>query len=219
MRRTLAVVGFLLIVVGLGWSFRSYTEARPLSITPSPQPVVTTPSTTESLPLAVPAVPAIPSLETPTPSTAPQPAEGAVPSWLSIPSIGIDESIMPQGLTDGVIEPPSGQTIWYNGSPMPGQPGISVIAGHVQWGPTPDNFWRLNEVPDGSPFTIQYSDGTVTSWVTVSQRSELKEEVQADLEVWGGSETPVVVLITCDKDSPVVDHHHTNNLVVFARPA
>lgn len=102
---------------------------------------------------------------------------------------------------------------------MPGQPGISVIAGHVQWGPTPDNFWRLNEVPDGSPFTIQYSDGTVTSWVTVSQRSELKEEVQADLEVWGGSETPVVVLITCDKDSPVVDHHHANNLVVFARPA
>lgn len=218
MRRALAVVGFLLIVVGLSWSSRSYTEARPLLITSSPQPVVTTPSAPEPLPTARPAVPATPALETPTP-IAVQPAEGAVPSWLSIPAIGIDESVMPQGLTNGKVDPPPGQTIWYNESPVPGHSGTSVFVGHVQWGPTPDNFWRLNEVPDGSPFTITFSDGTVTSWVTVSQLSQSKDDLQNNQEVWVGNEAPVVALITCDKDSPVEDHHHTHNLVVFARPA
>lgn len=102
---------------------------------------------------------------------------------------------------------------------MPGQPGSSVIAGHVQWGPTPDNFWRLNEVPDGTPFTITYSDGTITSWVTVTKRSELKDDLRHDGEVWDERETPVVVLITCDKNSQIVEGHFASNLVVFAQPA
>ena len=229
MRRLLFVVGIGLVIVSL--SMGMYPRVKdwlsPTSMPPQPVVASSHVSSDSPSPMVAPttspttAAPVLPSSAAVPPVV--QPAESATPAWLSIPSIGIDESIAPMGLnSQGVLEPPSGQTIWYNGSPKPGQVGVSLIAGHVQWGPTPDNFWRLSTVPDGSSFTIKYSDGTVTNWVTVSHKSELKEDVQRDQAVWGGSETPVVVLITCDKDlvrSPVVNHHHTNNWLVFARPA
>jgi len=91
----------------------------------------------------------------------------------------------------------------------------------VQWGSQPDTFWRLADVPDGASFSIRYSDGTVLKFVVINRKSELKTDVQHDPAVWGASATPVVVLITCDRDpkrSHLVNHHYTNNWLVFARP-
>lgn len=139
--------------------------------------------------------------------------------WLSIPSVSIDESLVPMGLTaGGEIEPPQRQTIWYTGSPRPGSAGISVIAGHVEFD-GPDNFWRLNEVRPGASIQIRYSDGARLSFVVTNRRSQLKTDVQNNTAVWGGSASPVLVLITCDKSSPVVSHHHLNNFLVWAAPA
>lgn len=118
----------------------------------------------------------------------------------------------------GEIEPPPGQTIWFTGSPKPGKPGISVLEGHVEYG-GPDTFWKLDEVPEGALITIGYSDGTSVRFVVTHKYSQLKTAVQRNPEVWGTSKTPKLVLVTCDKRSPVVNHHHLNNFLVFASPA
>lgn len=122
------------------------------------------------------------------------------------------------GLTSaGVVEPPPHQTIWYTGSVKPGRAGISVIAGHVTYA-GPDDFWLLDEVAVGAHLTIRYSDGTSQNLRVTDKASATKLALQKDPRVWGTSRTPVVALITCDRNSPVIGHHHTNNFVVWAVP-
>ncbi len=218
MRRLLAVAGFVLVVVGLvgtsphvaGWLSPTSMPPQPVAAStyqPSDSPSSTTPTTTSP-----PKTPAIQPVV--------QPVASATPAWLSIPSIGIDESIAPMGLTSrGELEPPPGQTIWFDRSAKPGRPGVALIAGHVQWGSQPDNFWRLIDLPDGAPFSIRYSNGAVVKFKVASHKSELKTDVQGDQQVWGRSVTPVVVLVTCDKKSRLVNHHYLKNLLVFAKRA
>ena len=45
-----------------------------------------------------------------------------------------------------------------------------------------------------------------------------KNELTTDQRVWGGSSTPIVVLVTCDINSPMVAGHHLNNFVVWTKP-
>ncbi len=226
MRKLLTVIGIVLTFVGLGWYFIAPVLQAPEPT--SPQSVVASshgPSYSSSptpTPTMSPSAASVLPTEITAPPPAVQPAEGAVPAWLSVPAIGIDESLIAMGLNAaGVIEPPQGQTIWYDQSPKPGSAGISVIAGHVQWSKTPDNFWRLSELANGSLFSVRYTDGTVIEFIVTASRSELKTDAQSDPAIWGESDTPVVVLVTCDKDlkrSPVINGHHTNNWFVFAKP-
>lgn len=212
MRRPLDVGGYVLLIVGLVLGIYPYVSGQLSPTSMPPQPVAA--SQYVGLDLR----PAPTRYKAPAIQPAVRPAPAATPVWLSIPYIGVDESIASVGLIQaGELEPPPAQTIWYNRSVRPGRPGISLIAGHVQWGASPDNFWRLIELPDGAPFSIRYSNGAVAHFVVVRHKSELKTDVQRDQAVWGSSATPVVVLITCDKTSPLVNHHYLDNLMVFAR--
>lgn len=168
----------------------------------------------------------------PTPSvteTSESPSSVAVPTQsacssggdlvsLSIPSVGIDDTLSPQGLNaQGELEPPPRNTIWYTGSPLPGKPGVSVIAGHDEWS-GPSNFWNLDEVQKGALVYVKCKGETQT-WQVTSSYSKLKTDAQHDTSVWnldGKITSPELVVITCDKHSPVVNHHHLNNFVVHA---
>lgn len=118
----------------------------------------------------------------------------------------------------GEINPPAHTTMWYTGSPRPGASGISVIAGHVTYD-GPDNFYNLDRAAIGSTITLKCSDGTTRALAVTNKASELKADVQRDARVWGHSASPVIAFITCDRSSPMIKGHHTNNYVVWARPA
>jgi LPXTG-site transpeptidase (sortase) family protein len=148
---------------------------------------------------------------------------------LSIPSVGINDTLSPQGLNaQGELEPPPRNTIWYTGSPLPGQPGVSVIAGHDEWS-GPSNFWSLNEVKNGALIYVKCK-GTVLTFEVKSSYKELKEDTDPkhkqhpqdamhDASIWnfdGSISSPELVVITCYKFSPVVNHHHLSNFVVHA---
>ncbi|MFK0647458.1 class F sortase [Dermacoccus sp. BD5] len=140
---------------------------------------------------------------------------------ISIPSIGLDHSIVPGGLNGGVLNPPSGviQQFTGYGRVTPGKPGISVLAGHVTYN-GPDVFYKLSSAPVGGRVTISYADGTHKDFVITSKASVDKNALQNDSRVWGASAAPVLALVTCDSSSGWVNaQHHTNNFVVWASPA
>lgn len=145
---------------------------------------------------------------------------GCVPQTLSVSSVGIDEeTVVPMGTNaQGQIYPPARTTMWYDKSPQPGADGISVIAGHVEYN-GPDEFYNLDEVSTGAPVTITCTNGKTIALRVSHKESILKTKLTTDQRVWGGSNTPVVALITCDRNSRVVDQHHLNNYVVWAVPA
>ena len=124
------------------------------------------------------------------------------------------------GLTNGVLNPPSGVIQQFTGYSRvtPGRPGIAVLAGHVTLN-GPDVFYRLSSVPVGARITISYSDGSHREFVVTNKASVDKQALQNDPRVWGASSTPTVALVTCDAASGWANaQHHTNNYVVWARP-
>lgn len=147
------------------------------------------------------------------------PGTGCVPTRVDVPSVGISEPIVAMGTnSQGQIYPPPRTTMWYDKSPQPGANGVAVVAGHVTYD-GPDDFYELDRVKNGASVTVRCSNGRVLSWKVSEKQSVLKTALQTDQRVWGGSSTPVVALITCDRASKVVNGHHLNNYVVWVRPA
>lgn len=152
-------------------------------------------------------------------SMAATPGKGCIPTRVDVPSVGITEPIVAMGTNaQGQIYPPAKTTMWYNKSPQPGAAGVSVVAGHVTYD-GPDDFYELDRVGMGAPVTIKCSNGRTMQWRVTAKQSVNKTALQTDARVWGGSSSPVVALITCDRQSPMSGGHYLNNYVVWVRPA
>lgn len=137
---------------------------------------------------------------------------------VTVASLGIDEPVVAQGLdAKGQLNPTPKQTVWHTGSPRPGERGISVIAGHVQ-NIVPDVFWELDKARPGDAIVVGCADGRVVPLSVTRTKSVDKVALQSDATVWGASDVPVVVLITCDRNSRVVNRHRVNNFVVWTQP-
>ncbi|SNC71860.1 LPXTG-site transpeptidase (sortase) family protein [Kytococcus aerolatus] len=143
----------------------------------------------------------------------------AAPTRLKIPSIGFDREVSEVGLTSkGTLNPPPGITGWYGKTVKPGENGVSVIAGHVTYGP-PDVFYHLPNVKVGEKFTMTDANGKEREWkVTVVEEID-KVALSKDSRIWGDSPTPKVALVTCDPDSPRTGGHSSINVFVLAEPA
>ena len=83
----------------------------------------------------------------------------------------------------------------------------------------PDVFWDLDRVGVGAEVTVACADGTTRALRVTRKASVAKTALQTDASVWGASSTPVVVLITCDRNSPIRNRHRVNNVVVWTAPA
>lgn len=155
-----------------------------------------------------------------TPTSVMPVGNGCVPARLSVSSVGIDgEQVVAMGTNaQGQIYPPPKTTMWYDKSAQLGTSGRTVIAGHVTYD-GPDEFYDLDRVRTGAPVDITCTDGRHLTYTVTDKRSELKTKVTTDQQVWGGSSSPVLVLITCDKNSPLIGQHHLNNYLVWAEPA
>lgn len=147
-----------------------------------------------------------------------QSASVGTPVRLSMPSIDFDRSLTAMGVNaQGQISPPAGVTQWYDKSVVPGERGISVIAGHVTYD-GPDVFADLDRLDKGDVVTVDYSGGKSKRFRVYAEQAVGKKALQTDARVWGSSDTPVLALITCDAASRVVGRHHVSNYVVWAAP-
>jgi LPXTG-site transpeptidase (sortase) family protein len=165
---------------------------------------------------------AAPTLPAPTgPITAPVQQSSApvsLPVALTIPSIGVQTSLVHLGLTAaGALQVPPSTAVagWFTGSPRPGATGSAVIAGHIDSRAGPGVFFRLSSLRAGDEVYVRRADGTLAVFrvTTVSQYAKDKFPTAA---VYGATPDAELRLITCGGTFDYDTGSYLSNTVVYA---
>lgn len=169
-----------------------------------------------------------------TPGAAPATAPGAglpgpllatsLPVSISIPAIGVTSKLLYVGLNaDGTIQVPplndpplTNEAAWYKYSPAPGQPGPSIIEGHVDSASGgPSVFFRLGALKPGDLVDVTLNDRQVTVFTITAVRSYPKSQFPT-AAVYGFTDYAALRLITCGGSFDEQSGHYTSNIVAFA---
>jgi LPXTG-site transpeptidase (sortase) family protein len=123
-------------------------------------------------------------------------------SRLVIPSIDVDAGIVVVGVdASGAMGTPSNgwDVGWYDFSTVPGQPGNSVMTGHVDYYDVGAAvFWRLRDLGPGDDVQVHLSDGDgVVTYEVTGVESYAAGTAPVDAII-GPTADDVLTLITCD---------------------
>lgn len=143
-------------------------------------------------------------------------AAGSRPIRLDVPTVGIHVDLVELGLAaDGTLEVPAEpqRAGWFSGSPAPGQPGPSVIVGHVDSMAGPAVFHRLGELRAGSRVETVLESGQVAEFEITAVRSFPKSRFPTQA-VYGDTAASTLRLITCGNWNEETDEYD-DNVVVF----
>ncbi|HUY84978.1 MAG TPA: class F sortase [Candidatus Dormibacteraeota bacterium] len=140
--------------------------------------------------------------------------------YIRIPKLGVDARVTQVGVTNsGALGTPDNinDTAWYNASAKPGQPGATLIEGHVSSGTTAGVFYNLKALAPGDTIQVERGDGTVLNYQVVRTQAYAANNVDMQAAV-----TPVTAgrpglnLITCNGQvAPGADFNQ--RLIVFAQ--
>ena len=165
---------------------------------------------------------AAPTLPTPTGpiAAAPQQQSGQVslPVALTIPSIGVQTSLVHLGLTaQGTLQVPPTTSVagWYTGSPRPGAVGSAIIAGHIDSYAGPGIFFRLSSLRPGDRVYVRRADGTLAVFRVTVVRQFPKDSFPTSA-VYGATPDPELRLITCGGTFDPQLGSYLSNTVVYA---
>jgi LPXTG-site transpeptidase (sortase) family protein len=143
------------------------------------------------------------------------------PRYLKIPELNIEARIMAVGLTkDHAIGTPSDvyDTAWYDQSSLPGQPGVTLIDGHVSSWTTDGVFYHLNLLTAGDKITIQLGDNTSLNYTVV--KTQIYSNNDVDMNALLSPITQGVSglnLITCDGKVIKGTNEFNQRVVVYAK--
>jgi sortase (surface protein transpeptidase) len=138
------------------------------------------------------------------------------PVSLSIPAIGVHTTLMTLGLTStGALAVPTDTTQagWFTGSPVPGNPGPSVLAGHVDSTTGPAVFYKLSDLKPGDTIAVVLSDQSTVRFVVTMVESYAKTAFPTT-SVYGPVPDAELRVITCG--GAFSAGHYLNNVVVYA---
>ncbi|MFC7529878.1 class F sortase [Actinoplanes sp. GCM10030250] len=143
------------------------------------------------------------------------------PVRLEIPAIKLRTGLTAVGLNrDGTIEVPplraNAPAGWYRHSPTPGEPGPSVIIGHVDSAREgPAVFFRVRELRPGDTITVRRTDSTVARFTVTRVASYPKLDFPTS-EVYGPVDHPALRLVTCGGSFDRSRGSYRSNVVVYA---
>ncbi len=139
------------------------------------------------------------------------------PVRLLIPGIAVDAVVEARGL-DGQrnLETPrdSHEVAWYDQGPRPGQPGNSIINGHVNWWTGSAVFARLGELRPGDEVVVIRQDGSRASFKVSSRR--ILAATARDASLFAPSTASTLTLITCAGPWDLRSGSDTERLLVSA---
>ena len=145
-------------------------------------------------------------------------AQVSLPVTLTIPSIGVQTSLTPLGLTaSGTLQVPESTAVagWYTGSPRPGAVGSAVIAGHIDSRTGPGVFFRLSSLRPGERVYVRRADGTLAVFRVTAVRQFSKDSFPTSA-VYGPAPDPEVRLITCGGTFDPQLGSYLSNTIVYA---
>jgi sortase (surface protein transpeptidase) len=140
------------------------------------------------------------------------------PVGLTIPSIGVQTSLVELGVTaSGALQVPSTTSVagWYTGSPRPGAVGSAVIAGHIDSYLGPGVFFRLSQLRPGDRVYVRRADGTLAVFRVTAVRSYTKDHFPTQT-VYGPTPDAELRLITCGGTFDPALRSYLSNTVVYA---
>lgn len=139
-----------------------------------------------------------------------------VPVRLSIPELHVDTSVEPVAATEEGIEVPAiGRAGWFDGGARPGEPGRAVVIGHLDGATRPGVFQHVPEIRTGAEIVVVDEDDGVHRFAVTGKTQVPKEEFPVDA-VYGASDRPVLVLVTCGGEY-VEGSGYSDNVVIYAR--
>jgi LPXTG-site transpeptidase (sortase) family protein len=140
------------------------------------------------------------------------------PVRVVIPAIDSDATIVQVGVEEddpGSMEvPPFGQAGWFHVGPAPGEPGPSVIVGHVSSRNGPDVFYRLKDLDRGDEILVHDRSGDVATFVVDSTEIVLKTELPTE-RIWNNTPEPVIRLVTCGGEFDAQTRHYLSNVIAY----
>ena len=148
----------------------------------------------------------------------------SLPVSISIPAIGVRSRLLYVGLNpDGTIQVPplndpplTNEAAWYKYSPPPGQPGPSIIEGHVDsLRAGPSVFFRLGALRPGDLVYVTLADRQVAVFKITGVRLYPKDQFPTST-VYGNTNYAALRLITCGGSFDERSHHYDSNVVAFA---
>jgi hypothetical protein len=170
-------------------------------------------------------------------STAPVSSIGLSGSTLTIPVLGVQAPLVPTGAvgapdTASLTIPDDVHTVaWWDGTvhdgdriveekaPKPGQPGVALIAGHVDSAAAgPGALYNLRDLKTGDIVEITDSTRTRSSWVvSAPPLTSLKTELPPSL--WVTTGVPKLALVSCGGPFDSATGHYLDNVIVWATEA
>jgi len=153
------------------------------------------------------------------PGEPPAPQRAPLPTRLKIATLGVDAPIVPVGLEpSGIMASPSraSDVGWYKLGPRPGEPSNAILAGHIDWNGEIGVFNQLHTLAPGDVIEVQSEGGATHRYVVESVRSYNNATAPVE-EIFGGTDGPVLTLITCTGPYDPVTRSYPDRLVVRAR--
>ena len=197
----------LALLAGLGLiGYACWTFWQQYKTTHNPKPVVTRSVITHST--------ETPDETKPTEDCSNYKVDGHYPERISIPTIGVDACIERASIDQhGAIAVPDNiyTTAWYVHSELPGQPGLSVIDGHISGFYNKDGvFQHLDQLKPGDAFTVELGSGEVLNYRVKDERSVPLGDAVEVLLAHAPTTESQLNLITCggeyDKKTKLYDH-------------
>jgi sortase (surface protein transpeptidase) len=155
---------------------------------------------------------------------------------LEIPAIGVHAPLVPTGAegapgTASLTIPDNIHTVaWWDGTvldghrvvhenaPSPGQPGVAVIAGHIDSAAAgPGALFDLRDLAKGDTIEIVDSLGRISNW-TVSSPPETALKTNLPSALWVSNGPPKLALVTCGGPFDTATGHYLDNVIVWATP-
>ena len=145
------------------------------------------------------------------------------PVRIRIEAIGLDAPVAALGIDrdSGQMDVPANvsEVGWYRHGPVPGEPGSSVMAAHVDLsGPGQGLFWSLGELDPGDRIVVDYGDGTSAEFTVEARNTYLKTELPVEA-IFSRGGAPVLTLVTCGGGFNTSIGRYDSNVVVYAVPA
>jgi hypothetical protein len=141
------------------------------------------------------------------------------PVEVAIPGVGLAARVGSVGASRGHIElPPVSRAGWFKGGPRPGEPGRTVIIGHLDGRSGPAVFADLPKARRGEQVLVTDAGGRVRRYRVVSAISVPKKYFSA-AQVFARTPASTLALITCGGTFDRKTKHYELNVLVYAQVA